>query len=88
MINSPVIDVLSEALARFVAPGTPIAPSTTLEELGLDSLTLVSAVSQVETAYDVQLPSEELVSLLAAASVESLAEALTSALVQSGARLP
>lgn len=45
-------------------------------ELGLDSLTLVFVLTQIESAHDVELTSEETLALLDAADIAALARAL------------
>lgn len=53
-----------------------VAASSGLLELGLDSLTLVSVLTQVEAAHGLELSPDETLALLEAADVRSLAARL------------
>jgi acyl carrier protein len=64
------------ARACRVEPSRVTATSPLLE-LGLDSLTLVSVLTQVETAHAIELAPDETLALLEAADVGSLAARLT-----------
>jgi acyl carrier protein len=84
--NSEIIDVLCRALGSAVSPTTVIAPSTAMDDLRLDSLTVVSAIAHVEMEYNVQLSGDDVIALLVAPTVEELAAALKFAIAQRGAK--
>lgn len=59
------------ALACNRAPAD-VAPETSLLELDLDSLTLVSVLTQVEAVFELELDADETLALLEAALVSDL----------------
>lgn len=80
-------------LASFVtvrlaeACGVPVerlTPETSLLELDLDSLTLVSVLTQLEAAYGVELTREAIIAVLEAATAGELVTRLASGLPPCG----
>jgi acyl carrier protein len=50
-------DTLCEVIARVRPPEKPLAPETRfVDDLGLDSLTVMELVAEVEDEFDINLP--------------------------------
>lgn len=73
----PLVAWLCPIIARAcqVEPSF-VTPESAVLDLGLDSLTLVSVLSQVEVRHGIELEPDETLGLLDAPNVRALAEAL------------
>ncbi len=63
-MSQKILDAVVAAVARQknISPST-IQPETTLEELGISSLDAITIVYEIEDAFDVEVPNENLESL-------------------------
>jgi len=81
-----VIDIdLAEFLCAAIAQAAnrdpaAIGAATPLLDLDLDSLTLVSVLSQIEAVYGIELEPEEIMSMLEASRIGDLAARIEAAL--------
>lgn len=73
-MGTPTLEALVEASVAIVCGTDPaaIGPDTDLDELGLDSLSLVSAASLIEAARGIELDADATARLLEARSVADL----------------
>lgn len=73
-MGTPTLEALVEASVAAVCGTDPaaIGPDTDLDELGLDSLSLVSAASLIEAARGIELDADATARLLEARSVADL----------------
>jgi acyl carrier protein len=60
-MNTQIFDAIAEVLLeQFQVDAVRIRPDTTLESLGLDSLSLMEFVFAVEDHFSVRIPEEQL----------------------------
>jgi acyl carrier protein len=69
------LKITCELLRRHIDDGRPIRPEDNIQnDLGLDSIGVMELVSDVETRFNVSIPSEMFASI---ATVEDIARAVT-----------
>jgi len=63
-MSQKILDAVVAAVARQknISPST-IKPETSLEEIGISSLDAITIVYEIEDAFDVEVPNENLESL-------------------------
>ncbi|HEX5421711.1 MAG TPA: acyl carrier protein [Gammaproteobacteria bacterium] len=72
-IESFVLRVLAAACRAHPAA---LDPQTSMAELGMDSLTLVAVLSQVEAAYGLEFTTDDTLALMGAGDVGELVAAI------------
>jgi acyl carrier protein len=76
-MNASLFDEIARILTtQFAVDPAAIRPQTTLEQLGLDSLTLMEFVFAVEDRFSVRVPEERLDPRHAGITLEHLAQVL------------
>ena len=78
------MDELTQKVVKILAmvkriPAEKIAPTATLEELGIDSLDKVNILFELESEFNIDIPDEEARQI---ASVDQIVARLRAALVQ------
>ena len=73
MDKSALQDIVIAAIARAVnRPQESVTPSSTFEELELDSLGIASVISEVEDVFGLQLDPDQLMEFLSVKTVKDL----------------
>ena len=80
-MNRPTFDAISSVLVdKFKVDPAKVHPETTLEQIGLDSLSLMEFVFAVEDRFDVRIPEDKLDPRQAGVTLQHLAQLLDEAL--------
>ena len=86
-MNPSTFEAITSVLAgQFNVAAEALAPETTLEQLGLDSLALMEFVFAMEDRFDVRIPEENLDPRQAGITLSRLAELLDAAVATRPAR--
>ena len=81
-------DIVAILRDKFNVDATQLRPDTTLESLGLDSLTLMEFVFAVEDRYAVRVPEDKLDPRQTGITLERLAEILAEERAKSASPSP
>jgi acyl carrier protein len=82
-MNTQIFDAIAEVLLeQFHVDAVRIRPDTTLESLGLDSLSLMEFVFSVEDRFSVRIPEDQLDPRRAGITLEHLTDVLEDAVLQ------
>ena len=82
-MNTQIFDAIAEVLLeQFHVDAIRIRPDTTLESLGLDSLSLMEFVFAVEDRFSVRIPEDQLDPRRAGITLEHLTDVLEDAVLQ------
>jgi acyl carrier protein len=82
-MNTQIFDAIAEVLLeQFHVEAIRIRPDTTLESLGLDSLSLMEFVFAVEDRFSVRIPEDQLDPRRAGITLEHLTDVLEDAVLQ------
>jgi acyl carrier protein len=82
-MNTQIFDAVAEVLLeQFHVDAPLIRPEVTLDNLGLDSLTLMEFVFAVEDHFSVRIPEDQLDPRRAGITLSYLVDAIESAVLQ------